>query len=470
MEAKEKDEFQQLRDRLMVTPRLVWDRVDQAERAAIFAYGEDYKAFLDRAKTEREAVTEIEAQAGGRGFVELINGTAGPRTFYTYKGKTIILAVQGRRPLTQGLRLVASHIDSPRLDLKQYPLYEDTDLAFLKTQYYGGIKKYQWLARPLAIHGVVLKSDGRRVELTVGEDPGDPVFTVLDLLPHLARKAQMDKKVTEAFEGEKLNVLVGSLPLGDADTKERFKLYLLKHLEERYGIREEDLISAELELVPAGPARDLGWDRSLVGAYGQDDRSCAYASLRAVLDLQEPEYTCLALFYDKEETGSDGNTSAKCCLLEEMVELLLERAGESPLARRRSLMASKAISADVTGAMDPDYPEVHEKRNAARLGYGVAFSKYGGSGGKYYTSDANAEYVAWLRKIFREHGVIWQAGQLGKVDEGGGGTIAKYLAIHGMEIIDCGTPLLSMHSPFEVASKADLYMTCKAYQAFFKAV
>ncbi|HEX9884494.1 MAG TPA: aminopeptidase [Desulfobaccales bacterium] len=470
MEAKEKDEFQQLRDRLMVTPRLVWDRVDQAERAAIFAYGEDYKAFLDRAKTEREAVTEIEAQAGGRGFVELINGTAGPRTFYTYKGKTIILAVQGRRPLTQGLRLVASHIDSPRLDLKQYPLYEDTDLAFLKTQYYGGIKKYQWLARPLAIHGVVLKSDGRRVELTVGEDPGDPVFTVLDLLPHLARKAQMDKKVTEAFEGEKLNVLVGSLPLGDADTKERFKLYLLRHLEERYGIREEDLISAELELVPAGPARDLGWDRSLVGAYGQDDRSCAYASLRALLDLQEPEYTCLALFYDKEETGSDGNTSAKCCLLEEMVELLLERAGESPLARRRSLMASKAISADVTGAMDPDYPEVHEKRNAARLGYGVAFSKYGGSGGKYYTSDANAEYVAWLRKIFREHGVIWQAGQLGKVDEGGGGTIAKYLAIHGMEIIDCGTPLLSMHSPFEVASKADLYMTCKAYQAFFKAV
>jgi len=469
MEAKEKDELQQLRDRLMVTPRLVWDRVDQAERAAIFAYGEDYKAFLDRAKTEREAVNEIEAQAGGRGFVELINGSAGPRTFYTYKGKTIILAVQGRRPLTQGLRLVASHIDSPRLDLKQYPLYEDTDLAFLKTQYYGGIKKYQWLARPLAIHGVVLKSDGRRVELTVGEDPGDPVFTVLDLLPHLARKAQMDKKVADAFEGEKLNVLVGSLPLGDADTKERFKLYLLKHLEERYGIREEDFISAELELVPAGPARDLGWDRSLVGAYGQDDRSCSYAALRAVLDLQEPEYTCLALFYDKEETGSDGNTSAKCCLLEEMVELLLERAGESPLARRRTLMASKAISADVTGAMDPDYPEVHEKRNAARLGYGVAISKYGGSGGKYYTSDANAEYVAWLRKIFRENDVIWQAGQLGKVDEGGGGTIAKYLAIHGLEIIDCGTPLLSMHSPFEVASKADLYMTCKAYQAFFKA-
>jgi aspartyl aminopeptidase len=469
MKDQEKDEFQVLRDRLTVSPRLVWDQVDAAERAAIFAFGEDYKAFMDRAKTEREAVSEIERQARDRGFTEMINGGAGPRTFYTYRGKSVILAVQGRRPLTEGLRLVATHIDSPRLDLKQYPLYEDTDLTFLKTQYYGGIKKYQWLARPLAIHGVVLKADGTRVELKVGEDPQDPVFTVLDLLPHLARKVQMDKKVTEAFEGEKLNVLVGALPLGDPETKERFKLHLLKYLEDHYAIGEEDLVSAELEVVPAGAARDLGWDRSLVGAYGQDDRSCSFAALAAVLDLQEPEYTCLALFYDKEETGSDGNTSAKSCLLEEMVELLLERAGESPLARRRTLMASRALSGDVTGALDPDYPEVHEKRNAARLGYGVAFSKYGGSGGKYYTSDANAEYVAWLRRIFQEHGVIWQAGQLGKVDEGGGGTIAKFLAVHGLEIIDCGTPLLSMHSPFEVASKADLYMTFKAYRAFFQA-
>jgi aspartyl aminopeptidase len=465
----EKDELQLLRDRLTVTSRLVWDQVEEAERAAIFAYGEDYKGFLDRAKTEREAVKEIEAQARNRGFVELINGAAGPRTHYAYKNKAIVLAVQGRRPLTEGLRLVASHIDCPRLDLKQYPLYEETDLTFLKTHYYGGIKKYQWLARPLALHGVVLKADGTAVELKLGEEPSDPVFTVLDLLPHLARKTQMEKKVTDAFEGEKLNLLVGALPLGDKETKERFKLHLLKHLEDRYGIREEDFISAELEIVPAGPARDLGFDRSLVGAYGQDDRACSYAALAAILNIPEPEYTCLALFYDKEETGSDGSTSAKSCLLEEIVELLLERAGESPLARRRVLMASRAISADVTGALDPDYPEVHEKRNAARLGYGVAFSKYGGSGGKYYTSEANAEYVAWLRRIFQEHGVVWQAGQLGKVDEGGGGTIAKYLAVHGMEIIDCGTPLLSMHSPFEVASKADLYMTFKAYQAFFKA-
>jgi len=469
MEASEKDEIQQLRDRLSISPKLVWDKVDAAERAAIFAYGDHYNTVLDRAKTEREAVAENDRQAKALGFVDLAQKESGPRGFYNYKGKTIALMVQGRRPLSHGLHLVASHIDSPRLDLKQYPLYEDTDLAFLKTHYYGGIKKYQWLARPLAIHGVVLKADGTHVPLTIGEDPAEPVFTVLDLLPHLAKKAQMDKKVAEAFEGEKLNVLVGSLPLGDSETKERYKLFLLKYLEDHYGIQEEDLISAELEVVPAGPARDLGWDRSLVGAYGQDDRSCAYASLAAILDVKEPEHTSLAFFYDKEEIGSEGNTSARNCLLEEIVETLLERQGESPQARRRVLMASRAISGDVTGGLDPDFPEVHEKRNAARLGYGVCFHKYGGSGGKYYTSDANAEYVAWIRRVFNEHGVVWQAGELGKVDEGGGGTIAKFLAVHGLEIIDCGTPLLSMHSPFEVASKADLYMTFKAYRAFFQA-
>ena len=465
----DKDELKQLAERLMVTPRLVWDQVDEAARQAIMAYSERYKGFLDRAKTEREAVQEIQRQAEARGFVDLSRNLPGPRCFYNYKGKTMVLTVQGRRPVSAGLRLIASHIDSPRLDLKQYPVYEEVDLAFLKTHYYGGIKKYQWLARPLALHGVVLKADGSRVEFRVGEEDGDPVFTVLDLLPHLARKVQMDKKVTEAFEGEKLNVLVGSLPLGDKETKERFKLHLLKFLEDRYGIREEDLTSAELEVVPAGAARDLGWDRSLVGGYGQDDRACAFASLEAVLETEASEYTCLALFFDKEEVGSDGNTSAKSCLLEEIVELLLERTGESPGLRRRTLMASRAVSADVTGAIDPDWQEVHEKRNAARIGYGVSFNKYGGSGGKYYTNDAHPEYIAWLRRIFQEAGVIWQAGELGKVDEGGGGTIAKFLAIHGLEIIDGGTPLLSMHSPFEVASKADLYMTFKAYQAFFAA-
>jgi len=465
----EKDELEQLRDRLMVTPKLVWDQVDAAERDAIMAYAERYKRFLSSAKTEREAVAEIESQAKAAGFVDLTRNEPGDRGFYNYKGKVIALTVKGRRPLTDGLRIVAAHIDSPRLDLKQYPLYEDTDLVFLKTHYYGGIKKYQWLARPLALHGVVLKTDGGRVELEVGESDSDPVFTVLDLLPHLAKKVQMEKKVSEAFEGEKLNVLVGSLPLGNKDTKERFKLFLLKYLEDTYGIREEDLVSAELEVVPAGPARDVGWDRSLIAGYGQDDRSCAYPALEAILQVKEPEHTCMALFYDKEEVGSDGNTSAKSCILEEIVELLLERAGESPLARRRVLMASRAISADVNGALDPDYPEVHEKRNAAKLGYGVCITKYTGHGGKYMANDAHAEYLVWLRRIFNEAGVIWQAAHLGKVDEGGGGTIAKYLAVHGIEIIDSGPPVLSMHSPFEVASKADLYMTYKAFRTFFTA-
>ena len=469
MEIQEKDELKQLRERLAVSQKLVWDQVDQAERGAIFSYADHYKTFLDRAKTEREAVQEVLRQAQARGFVDLASRAPGPKAFYNFKGKSVALVVQGQRPLSAGLRIVGSHIDSPRLDLKPYPIYEDTDLTFLKTHYYGGIKKYQWLARPLALHGVVLKPGGETVSLVIGEDPGEPVFTVLDLLPHLARKAQMDKKVADAFEGEKLNVLAGSLPLGNDDTKERFKLHFLKLLEERYGLTEEDFISAEVEVVPAGPARDLGWDRSLVGGYGQDDRACAYAELAAILEVQEPEHTAMALFYDKEETGSEGSTSAKACLLEEVVELLLEHQGESPLGRRRVLLASRALSADVTGGIDPDFPEVHEKRNANRLGYGVGLHKYGGSGGKYYTSEANAEYVAWLRQIFQENGVIWQAGELGKVDEGGGGTIAKYLAIHGLEIIDCGTPLLSMHSPFEVASKADLYMTFKAYRAFFSA-
>ena len=468
-ETPEKNELDLLRERLMVCPRLVWDHVDEAERQAIMDYGERYKNFLDTAKTEREAVKEIERQARERGFAPLAESAPGTPWIYNYKGKTIALGVPGRRPLTEGLRIIGAHIDSPRLDLKHHPLYEDTDLVFFKTHYYGGIKKYQWLARPLALHGVVLKTDGSTVEFRVGEDPGDPVFTVLDLLPHLARKVQMDKKVTEAFEGEKLNVLVGSLPIGDKDTKERFKLSMLKYFQDTYGLTEEDLVSAELEIVPAGPARDLGWDRSLVAAYGHDDRSCAYPALEAIFAVKDPEYACVALFYDKEEVGSDGNTSAKSVLLEDMVELFLEREGQNPQGRRRVLMNSLAISGDVTGAIDPDWPEVHEKRNAARMGYGVSLTKFTGHGGKYSANDAHAEYIVWLRKIFNEAGVIWQAAHLGKVDEGGGGTIAKYLAVHGMEIIDSGPPVLSMHSPFEVASKADLYMVLKAYRTFFTA-
>jgi aspartyl aminopeptidase len=363
-----------------------------------------------------------------------------------------------------------SHIDAPRLDLKQNPLYEEVDIVFLKTHYYGGIKKYQWLARPLAIHGTVLTRAGKTVDIHVGDDDTDPVFAISDLLPHLSRKVQANKKVSEAFQGEKLNLMVGSLPIGDDETKERFKLAILEHLFSTYGLIEEDLVSAEIEVVPAGRARDVGWDRGLVGAYGQDDRVCAYASLEAVVDLAKPARTAVVLFMDKEEIGSDGATGAKSRFLEDFVSELFEKTGQEATEKavRTCLMNTWALSADVNGALDPDYQEVHEERNAAKLGYGVCITKFTGSGGKYGSSDANAEYLGHIRKIFNENNVVWQTGELGKVDEGGGGTIAKFLAVYGMEVLDCGTPLLSMHSPFEIASKGDIYMTFKAYCAFLE--
>ncbi len=466
METPDIDTLKEIQDRLTLTPRLVWDHLDEGERADMAAYAERYKGFLDQAKTEREAVLEVQRQALARGFVDLSSGQPGSKYIFNYRGKTVALAVLGQRPVSQGLRILAAHIDSPRLDLKQNPLYEETDLVFLKTHYYGGIKKYQWLARPLALHGVIFKENGEPITLRLGEDPADPVFTVCDLLPHLARKVQMDKKVDEAFIGEKMNLLVGSLPLGDKEIKERFKLHLLNLLSQRYGLTEEDLISAELEAVPAGPARDIGWDRSLVGGYGQDDRASAFAAFEAILDINEPPCSCLTLLVDKEEVGSAGNTSAQSILLEEVVAQLLQRQGESPTLRRQTLMQSQAISGDVAAALDPDWPEVYEKRNAARLGYGVVLTKYTGHGGKYHANDAHAEYINWVRGIFKQNGVIWQAAELGKIDEGGGGTIAKFLAAYGMDIVDCGPALLSMHSPFEVGSKADLYMSYKAFRSF----
>jgi len=470
METPDKDSLKEMQDRLTLTQRLLWDHLDEGERRVVEDFAEGYKSFLDQAKTEREAVFEVERQARARGFIDLNSGQPGTKYFFNYRGKTVALGVLGQRPVSQGLRILAAHIDSPRLDLKQNPLYEETDLVFLKTHYYGGIKKYQWLARPLALHGVIFKENGEVITLRLGEEPTDPVFTVCDLLPHLARKVQMDKKVDEAFIGEKMNLLVGSLPLGDKETKERFKLHLLNLLSQRYGLTEEDLISAELEAVPAGPARDIGWDCSLVGGYGQDDRASAFAAFEAILDINEPPCSCLTLLVDKEEVGSAGNTSAQSILLEELVAQLLQRQGESPALRRQALMQSQAISGDVAAALDPDWPEVYEKRNAARLGYGVVLTKYTGHGGKYHANDAHAEYINWVRGIFKQNGIIWQAAELGKIDEGGGGTIAKFLAAYGMDIVDCGPALLSMHSPFEVGSKADLYMSYRAFRGFLLSV
>ncbi len=463
-----KKEIKALSERLTYTSRLVWDSIDEREKRKVLAYGEEYKTFLDNSKTEREAVAFIREAARKNGFADEVKRGAGSPFFRVFHNKAVALVRPGGKPLEDGIHIVVSHIDAPRLDLKQKPLYEEVDLAFFKTHYYGGIKKYQWLARPLAIHGCVVKGDGRVVDLAVGEDERDPVFTVLDLLPHLARKAQYNKKLGEAIEGEKLNVLIGSLPIGDKDTKERIKLAVLTYLDDTYGLQEEDFISAELEVVPAGRARDVGWDRSMVGAYGHDDRSCAFAAMKAILDVNRPQKTAVALFVDKEEIGSDGATGAKSKFLEAVLYDLLVAVGIEPSTRAvyDILTRSKALSGDVNGALDPDYQDVHEKRNAARMGYGVCLTKFTGHGGKYNSNDASAEYVGWLRSLFNRDKVVWQTGELGKVDEGGGGTVAKFLAAYGMQVIDCGPAVLSMHSPFEIAHKGDLYMTYKGYKVF----
>ncbi|MFH1090884.1 MAG: aminopeptidase [Pseudomonadota bacterium] len=466
-----KSEIKKLEKALKSKPVLVWDELKPDEHKAALKLAEDYKAFLDAAKTEREAAGEIVARAKAAGFRPLGDQGKGQRFYSLRMGKVAAVAVMGRKPLTEGLRLIISHIDAPRLDLKPCPVYEEADLALLKTHYYGGVKKYQWLSRPLALHGHIVKDNGKTVKLVIGEAPDEPVLTIADLLPHLARKVQSDKKVSEAFPGEKLNLIAGSLPYGDTEVKERFKLALLRLFNQRYGLVEDDFISAEFEAVPAGRARDVGLDQALIGAYGQDDRICAFCSLSALTRVKEPVHTCVAVFVDKEEIGSEGATGAKSRFLEAFVSDLLEKADLAPTsaALRNTLMNTKAISADTNGALDPDYQEVHEKMNAAKMGYGPCVTRYTGVGGKYNASEASAELMGWLRGVFKRNSVLWQSGLLGKIDEGGGGTVAMFLAEFGLEIVDVGPALLALHSPFEISSKADLYMTAKAYQAFFEA-
>ena len=465
-----KKEIEQISKRLISKHKLVWDAIDKKEKDKVFDFDREYKNFLSTAKTEREAVNVISEIARKNGFSVNPPGKHPIKLLRAFQEKLIALSISGKKPINEGINLIVSHLDSPRLDLKQNPLYEEVDLAFMKTHYYGGIKKFQWLTRPLAIHGKVIRSDGSSLDIVVGEDDSDPVFTVADILPHLAKKVQTDKKVSDAFVGEKLNLMVGSIPFGDKDTKERFKLAILNLLNERFGLVEEDLVSAELEVVPAGIARDVGWDRGLTGAYGHDDRSCVFTSLKAIIDMETPQKTALVLFVDKEEIGSDGATGAKSRFVESVLADLMVAHGKEPLYHEihKILMNSKALSADVNGALDPDFQDVHEKRNAARLGYGICLTKFTGAGGKYGASDANAEYVGWLRNLFNKKKVVWQTGELGKVDEGGGGTVAKFLALYGLQIIDCGPPILSMHSPFEIAHKGDIYMTYKGYRAFLE--
>ena len=457
----------------------LWKGMDDQTREAVFAYGERYKAFLDAGKTERECAATIVEMAHDKGFVDFAEvvksgkmPTAGTKIVYNHKNKAVVLFVMGERPLEEGMHIVGSHIDAPRLDLKGHPLYEEGELALLKTHYYGGIKKYQWTCMPLALHGLVYTADGTAVNVRFGDEAGDPVLYITDLLPHLG-KSQNEKKLAEAITAEQLNAIIGHIPLDDEDCKEPIKAAVLRALHDKYGMVEEDLLLAELELVPAQNAVDVGLDRGLIAAHGHDDRSCTYAALEAMFDTTDiPEHTAVCLFVDKEEIGSVGNTSMSARYFENLLAELFALAGkhDTELSVRRALAASQVLSADVTAALDPTFPEVMDRRNTAFLGKGVSLCKFTGARGKSGSNDANAEFLAELRRVFKHHDVPWQAGELGRVDEGGGGTIAYILAERGAEVVDCGVPMLSMHAPVELVSKADIYFTMRAYRAFFEGV
>jgi aspartyl aminopeptidase len=456
---------------LEYSARNCWDAyASAADRKAVEAAAKSYMDFITRCKTERESVDYILDAAKKAGFAEALSAKS--RAWVrVQRGKTVLLARRGRRPLSEGFRLVGAHIDTPRIDLKQHPLYEDTDIALMKTHYYGGIRKYQWLARELALHGVVVKKDGALVRVCVGEAPGDPVLTITDLLPHLAYK-QVEQKVADAFEAEKLNAVVGHEPTGRGDAKkakdkDRVRRNILELLYKSYGVTEADLFSAELQLVPAGPAREVGLDRSMIGGYGHDDRSCAYSALAAILAEKTPEHTQLALFWDKEEIGSEGATGAQSLFFEYALQELID-AWEPKARLARVFERGMAISADVNAAVDPDHADVYEKRNAAYMGYGPCFNKFTGHRGKVGANDAHPEFIAFLRDILDRAGVPWQMAELGKVDLGGGGTVAKFLAVYGMDVIDMGPAVLSMHSPFEVVAKVDIHATIQALRAFYR--
>ena len=450
----------------------VWTNYGKKELEELEKLNKNYRHFLDRGKTERECVMAAVKQAKKEGFKDLKEVIrsgeklqAGDRVYDVFMEKAIALFVIGSKDMEKGMNILGAHIDSPRLDLKQNPLYEDTELAYLDTHYYGGIKKYQWVTIPLALHGVVAKKDGSVVEINIGEEEDDPVFCISDLLIHLSGE-QMEKNGAKVVEGEALNLLIGNMPLKDEE-KDAVKKNVLNLLKEKYDIEEEDFLSAELEVVPAGKARECGLDRSMILAYGHDDRVCAYTSLEAILDTRKVKRTACCILVDKEEIGSVGATGMQSRFFENTVAELLNCMGEySDLTLRRTLANSKMLSSDVSAAYDPEYASVFEKKNAAYFAKGIVFNKYTGSRGKSGSNDANAEYMAELRKILEKHNVAFQTAELGKVDIGGGGTIAYILALYGMQVIDCGVAVMSMHAPWEIVSKADVYEAKKCYMAF----
>ncbi len=449
----------------------IWEEVDHS---LIMDYGKRYMDFLDKAKTERLAVKEVVRQSKEHGFVDydevMKKGSikAGDKIIYNHKGKSAVLFVVGKKPIEEGMNIVGAHIDSPRLDIKQNPLYEDTNVALFKTHYYGGVKKYQWTTIPLALHGVVFTKDGKCVEISFGESDDEPVLYINDLLIHLSAD-QMEKKANKVIEAEQLNIVVGQIPLktDDKEVKSKVKENILKILEEKYGISERDFATAELEIVPAGKSRSVGFDSSFIAGHGHDDRVCSYAGVEAIFNVEDVEKSAVCLLTDKEEVGSMGNTGMQSRFFENMVANLISLQGDyNDLKIRRAIENSQVLSADVNAAFDPTFPEVMEKLNAAKVAQGVTISKYTGSRGKSGSNDANAEFLSELRMLFDKNDVIWQTGELGKGDQGGGGTIAYILANLGAEVVDCGTSMHSMHAPIELVSKADAYMTMKAYNVF----
>ncbi|MFH1192133.1 MAG: aminopeptidase [bacterium] len=483
-----KIDYKKLEKDITFNKKNCWEIWDEKTKNSAFKFCDNYKRFLDNAKTERESIREGIKMAEANGFVNIDKivqtglkpvctnpveaglkpvSTTGKKIYAVNHGKNLALARIGKKSLSEGVKIIMSHIDSPHLDLKVNPLYEDESLAYFKTHYYGGIKKYHWPTIPLALHGTVVLENGKKIEFTIGEKEDDPIFMITDLLPHLG-KEQAKKSIAEAIVGEELNILVGSIPVNDKNIKEKVKLAVLEYLNKEYGIKSEDFFSAEILAVPSDKARDIGFDRSLISAYGQDDAVCAYTSISALLDSKTSDQTQICFWIDKDETGSEGNTGAQSLFLENFTADLLEILGKESNMKEvyRVFSKSEALSSDVTAGFDPDYKSVFDPLNCAKLGCGMAFEKHTGYGGKYHSSEASAEYVAKLRNIFNKNKVIWQTASLGKVDEGGGGTIAMYLAKRGIEVIDCGVPLFNMHAPLEIASKADIYSAYLGYLAF----
>ena len=457
----------EIRDELFYKQKNGYDTMSTQQRIDMEDYCRGYMAFLNEARTEREAVKIAIEMAEDKGFVEYVDGmklSPGDKVYCNNRSKALMLAVIGRKSLEEGCVIAGAHVDSPRIDLKQNPLYESDELAYFKTHYYGGIKKYQWVTIPLELHGVVVRGDGSPVAVHIGADEGDPQFIINDLLPHLGRE-QGKKPLNEAIPSESLNLLVGGRPLAGEDCSDRFKLNVLKLLNEKYGIVEEDLISAELEVVPAGKARDIGFDRSFIASYGHDDRVCAYAELAGIFDAKSPKRTAVCIFADKEEIGSEGVSGMLSQAFDKFMADLCEAQG---VALRDCLANSFCLSADVTAAYDPNFADVYDKRNAAFVNYGVGLCKYTGAGGKSGASDASAEVVGRVRKLLNDNGVFWQMAELGKTDAGGGGTVAKFMAQRNIDTLDAGVPVLSMHAPYETVAKLDCYMTYKGMKVFFE--